>query len=107
MEDIKRVARRFYSHKSIITTIRLDRPTLAVLEVMKRDLGVTGAEALRLSLWIVAILLDPSTTLRQVLSPEAVEKLKKGEDVSVVDALSPLGKLLEEWMERYVKAPKA
>jgi len=87
MENIKRVMGKLYARKANIKSIRVDWPTQALIEEMAQQLESTDSEVIRASVWIVSILLDKNVTLRQVLRPDAIEKLVKGEDVAVIDAL--------------------
>jgi hypothetical protein len=101
MENIKRIMNKLYSRKSNIKSIRVDWPTQALIEEMAQQFETTDSEIIRASVWIVSILLDKNVTLRQVLRPEAIEKLISGDDVSVVDALS-LDNLIVNRFKNYV-----
>jgi hypothetical protein len=101
VESIKRVIRALYSPKHSVKSIRFDTPTLILLSELSSATGMTASDVMRLSLWITAVLVDPSTTLRQVLSEEAIERLKRGEDMALVDAVGKLGSLLAEKARRY------
>ena len=103
MESIKRIINKLYSRKSIITTIRLDVPTTILVDELSTAFNLTRSEVLRISLWLTAILMDPNTTLRQILSKEAIEKLTRGEDTPVVDAIKQIGSLLENKAKKYYK----
>ena len=105
-EELKRLVRKIYSQKDMITTVRLDVPTYYVVEELRKAFGISRGEAMRLSAWLTAIILDPSITVRRALSREAIEKITKGEDVPLIDALRPLGKLLEEEIEKLTKKEK-
>jgi hypothetical protein len=101
VESLKRVVRALYSPKHSVKSVRFDTPTLILLSELSSATGMNASEVVRLSLWITAVLVDPSTTLRQVLTEEAIERLKRGEDVALVDALDRLGSLLAEKARRY------
>jgi len=103
MENIKRIIRRFYTYKSITISTRIDQPTALIIEELKNNFNLNTSEVIRLSVWLVAILFDPAITLDQILTKEAIEKLKKNENISVIDALQSIGKLLEEKVEKYLK----
>jgi hypothetical protein len=105
LEELKRLIRRFYTYKNILTSIRMDIPTSMAVNRLREVFDLNISEVFRLSVWIMALLFDPQTTLKQILTDEAINKLKEGNDVSVIDALKPLGKLLEERIERYLRTP--
>jgi hypothetical protein len=101
MESIKRAIKRLQARKTSIKSVRVDWPTMAVIEEVAQQLELSDSEVIRGSVWIVSILLDKSVTLRQVLRQEAIEKLVKGEDVAVIDALR-LENLIVEKFKSYV-----
>jgi predicted DNA-binding protein len=106
VESIKRVIRALYSPKHSVKSVRFDTPTLILLNELSSATGMTASDVVRLSLWITAVLVDPSTTLRQILSEEAVERLKRGEDVALIDAVGKLGSVLAEKTKRYYREKK-
>jgi len=103
VEGLKRVIQKFYSPKHITISMRLDTPTYIAAEELKSALNLNTSQLFRLSVWLLSLLFDKSTTVRQLLSAEALEKVAKGEDVPFVEALSPLGKLLEGKAKDYYR----
>jgi hypothetical protein len=106
MENVKRVISKFYSRKHITVSVRLDTPTYMIVEDMKKVFDLNSSELFRLSIWLLAILLDPNVTLKQVLTDEAIGKLCRGDNVTLVDALRSLGDILEEKVKEYYKLYK-
>lgn len=103
IKELRRLLHKIYASKNMITTVRLDYPTSCLIEELSKGLGISKGEVMRLSVWLTAILLDPSTTVKRVFEKEAIKKIKKGEDIALIDALKGLGKVLEEEMEKYTK----
>jgi hypothetical protein len=106
VESLKRVVRALYSPKHSVKSVRFDTPTLILLSELSSATGMTASDVVRLSLWITAVLVDPSTTVRQVLSDEAIERLKRDEDIALIDAVGKLGLLLAEKTRRYYREKK-
>jgi len=102
IEELKKLMRRFYTYKNILTSIRLDMPTYMVVNELKENFNLSASEVFRLSVWVMAILFDPSVTVKQIFTDEAIDKLMCGGDVNVIDSLKPLGRLLEERINRYL-----
>jgi len=103
MENVKRIINKFYSRKHIMVSIRLDAPTYIVVEDIKKSFNLNNSELFRLAVWILAILLDPNATLRQILTDEAINKLCNDGDISFIDSLSSLGNVLENRVKEYYK----
>jgi hypothetical protein len=104
MESLKRIIYKFYSRKHTTISVRLDTPTIIMMEELKSNYGLNSSSLIRLSIWFMAILLDPTVTLKQILTQDAIDKLKKGEDVVVLDALKSIGKVLEDRVSKYYKS---
>jgi len=104
MESLKRLIYKFYSRKHITISVRLDTPTIIAMEELKSNYGLNNSNLIRLSIWMMTIILDPTITLKQLLTREAINTLAGGGDVPIVDALKPLGKVLEERISKYYKA---
>jgi hypothetical protein len=78
-------------------SVRLDIFTdEAITEIMK-ILGVKRrSEVIRLAIWFLVILTDPRLTVKNLLKQEALEKIMKGEDVTLNEAMKPLNQLIKE-----------
>ena len=91
--------------KEVFLSVRLDFVTKRLLEEASRKLGKRMSSIVRTALWLTFILLDPDTTLRKILKPEAVEKLCRGEDIAFVDALKPVDEFAKELAEIALRMP--
>lgn len=91
--------------KEVFLSVRLDFVTKKLLETASKKLGKKMSSIVRTALWLTFILLDPDTTLRKILKPEAIEKLSRGEDVVFIDALKPVDEFAKELVELALRIP--
>lgn len=87
--------RRYYP-KYIHLSVRLDPITAGILEEAVYSLKTTRSKIVRSAIWIVFLLLDPKTTVRKALKPEAVKAIEEGKDVPLVDALKDVEQIARE-----------
>ena len=91
--------------KESFLSVRLDYVTKRLLRIASKKLRKRMSSIVRSALWLTFILLDPDTTLRKILKPEAVERLCRGEDVAFVDALKPIEEFAKELAELALQLP--
>jgi len=99
VEGLKRVIQKFYSPKHITISMRLDTPTYIAAEELKSALNLNTSQLFRLSVWLLSLLFDKSTTVRQLLSAEALEKVPK-------ERTCPLSRPLAPWASYLRARPK-
>jgi hypothetical protein len=85
--------------------VRLDYVTKRLLRIASKKLKKRKSTIVRSALWLTFILLDPDTTLRKILKPDAIERLCRGEDVAFVDALKPVDEFAKGLAELALSLP--
>jgi hypothetical protein len=91
--------------KESFLSVRLDYVTKRLLRIASKKLGKRMSSIVRASLWLTFILLDPDTTLRKILKPEAIERLCRGEDVVFADSLKPIEEFARVLVELALQLP--
>ena len=96
MQGIQEPEPRYYRPKSYFITARVDELTYNLLEETAFQLGKRKSSLVRLAIFLLVIITDPRVTVKTFLKKEAVERLCKGEDVAIIDAIRDMRELLAE-----------
>jgi hypothetical protein len=85
-----------YSPKSYYVTARVDELTYNLLEETAFQLGKRKSSLIRIAIFLLVIITDPRVTVQSFLKKEAIEKLKRGEDMPLIDAIRDMRELMRE-----------
>lgn len=90
--------------KTTHITARVDTITYEALREMIKQLGFSNvSEAIRVSIWFTLIMLDPNLTINKAFKEEALERVKNGEDLPVIDCLKPFSEILKDKIMMFEK----
>ncbi len=96
MQGIQEPEPRYYRPKSYFVTARVDELTYNLLEETAFQLGKRKSSLVRLAIFLLVIITDPRVTVRTFLKKEAIERLCRGEDMPIIDAIRDMRELLGE-----------
>jgi len=86
-----------WTPKTRLITVRLDVYTdKAINEIMEMLNTKRRSGIIRMAIWFLLIMTDPKLTVKGLLKPEAIEKIMKGEDVSLNEAIKPINQIAKE-----------
>lgn len=81
----------------ITTSIKIDRETLEALNEISRITGVKSRSALIRASLLFTVLLNSDIPVSKALKIEALEKIRKGEDLPIGEAIKPFRELVSEY----------
>jgi hypothetical protein len=96
LQGIQEPEPKGYRPKSYYVTARVDELTYNLLEETAFQLGKRKSSLIRLAIFLLVIITDPRVTIRTFLKKEAIDKLCKGEDMALIDAIRDMRELLTE-----------
>jgi hypothetical protein len=96
LQGIQEPEPKYYRPKSYFITARVDELTYNLLEETAFQLGKKKSSLIRLAIFVLVIITDPRVTVQTFLKKEAIEKLKRGEDMPLIDAIRDMRELLSE-----------
>jgi hypothetical protein len=96
LQGIQEPEPKGYHPKTYFITARVDELTYNLLEETAFQLGKRKSSLIRLAIFLLVIITDPRVTVQTFLRKEAIEKLKKGEDMALIDAIRDMRELLTE-----------
>jgi|GEM_PF-3888456 len=83
--------------KARIVSVRLDIYTDKALNELMKVLGTKRrSNIIRLAIWYLIIMSDPKLTVKTLLKKEALEKIMKGEDMSLNEAMKSFNEIAKE-----------
>jgi hypothetical protein len=96
LQGIQEPEPKAYRPKTYFITARVDELTYNLLEETAFQLGKKKSSLIRLAIFLMVIITDPRVTVQTFLKRDAVEKLCKGEDMPLIDAIRDMRELLTE-----------
>ncbi|MEM1865979.1 MAG: hypothetical protein QXD57_07110 [Ignisphaera sp.] len=89
----------FYADKKdIFVTIRIDYYTLQAIEELMKVLKTKNrSKVVRAAIWFLVFLTNPSTTLKTLLKPDAIQALARGEDMVFIDAIKSFNEIVKQF----------
>lgn len=81
----------------ITTSVKLDAETFNAIREVMRATGIRSRSALIRASLLFTVLLNSDIPISKALKPEALRKIRRGEDLPVGQAIKPFSELIAEY----------